>query len=254
MTEAKKPFFGANWKMHKGPSETRGFVERFRELHDPRPGASVVFFPPSVSLPAFRDAAGGRPDLEVGVQDVHQETEGAHTGAVSAPMAADAGAAWGLAGHSERRREFGDSDGLVAVKTERLLDAGLRPILCVGETLDERDEGRLGAVLDRQVSTVLSELPEQRRRRLVFAYEPVWAIGTGRTASPEDAAGAHAVVREAVADATDAEFADAAVVIYGGSVKPHNVEELLAADGVDGALVGSASLEPDDFAAICGAG
>lgn len=254
MTEASKPFFGANWKMHKGPSETRRFVERFREIHDLRPDASVVFFPPSVSLPAFRDAADGRPDLEPGVQDVHQETSGAHTGAVSAPMAADAGAGWGLVGHSERRREFGDTDELVARKTEKLMEAGLRPILCVGETLEEREEGRLEAVLDRQVSAVLSELPERRRRSLVFAYEPVWAIGTGRSASPDDAAGAHAVVRKAVADATDPGFGDSAVVIYGGSVKPHNVEELLAADAVDGALVGSASLEPDDFAAICAAG
>ena len=254
MEDARRPFFGANWKMHKGPSETRRFVEAFREAHAPRPEASVVFFPPSLSLPAVVAAAEGRPDLEPGVQDVHQEEDGAHTGAVSAPMAADAGARWGLAGHCERRREFGDSDELVALKTARLLDAGLRPVLCVGETLEERRAGRLEEVLEAQVSAVLRELASHRRRRLVFAYEPVWAIGTGETAEPEDAAEAHGIVRSAVAASTDDAFAREAVIMYGGSVKPHNVDELMAADGVDGALVGSASLDPEGFAAICAAG
>lgn len=254
MTEARRPYFGANWKMHKGPTGARDFVRRFRELHDPRPDASVVFFPPSISVPAFRDAADGRPDLELGVQDVHQETEGAHTSAISAPMAADAGAEWGLAGHSERRREFGDPDDRVARKTARLVEAGLEPVLCVGETLEEREAGRLEEVLRRQVSAVLEALSDDDRRRLTYAYEPVWAIGTGRTAEPEDAAEAHGVVRAAVARHAGSEAAERAVVVYGGSVKPHNVDELLAAEGVDGALVGSASLDPEDFAAICRAG
>ncbi len=254
MKEVRRPCFGANWKMHKGPSATRDFVRRFREVHEPRPEASVVFFPPSVSLVPFRDAADGRPDLELGVQDVHQEEDGAHTGAVSARMAADAGAGWGLAGHSERRREFGDPDERIARKTARLLEADLLPVLCVGETLEQREEGRLEAVLRRQVSTVLASLAEEDRTRLVYAYEPVWAIGTGRTADPADAAEAHAAVRASVEEHAGAGAAREAVVIYGGSVKPHNVEELLAADGVDGALVGSASLTPEDFAAICAAG
>ena len=254
MTDARRPFFGANWKMHKGPSATREFVRRFAEAHDPRPDASVVFFPPSISVVPFRKAAADRKDLELGIQDVHQETEGAHTGAVSAPMAADAGADWGLAGHSERRREFGDPDERIARKTVRLLESGLRPVLCVGETLEEREAGRLEEVLRTQVSTVLSALAEEDRRRLVYAYEPVWAIGTGRTADPDDAAGAHAVVRSVVEEHAGPEAAREAVIIYGGSVKPHNAEELLEADGVDGALVGSASLAPEDFAAICRAG
>ena len=254
MTELETPVYAANWKMHKGPGETRAFVEAFREAHGPRDDRTVVFFPPSISLPAFVQAVEGRPDLEAGVQDVHQEDEGAHTGAVSAPMAADAGAAWGLAGHSERRREFGDPDELVARKTRRLLATGLRPVLCVGETLEEREAGRLEEVLRRQVSAVLGELEEPDRRRLVYAYEPVWAIGTGRTAAPGDASEAHGVVRDAVAAHVDAGTAREAVIIYGGSVKPHNAEELLGADGVDGALVGSASLDPGSFAEICRAG
>lgn len=254
MVEARRPFFGANWKMHKGPGETRAFVEAFREEHGPADDRTVAFFPPSISLPAFVEAASGRPDLTVGVQDVHQEREGAHTGAISAPMAADAGASWGLAGHSERRREFGDADELVARKTRRLAEAGIRTVLCVGETLEEREAGRLEEVLGRQLSAVLEAVEEETRRRLVYAYEPVWAIGTGRTAAPDDAAAAHAVVRASVAEHAGEEVAREAVILYGGSVKPHNVEELLAARGVDGALVGSASLDPASFAAICGAG
>ncbi len=254
MSDGRRPYFGANWKMHKGPSATRNFVRRFRELHEPRPEASVVFFPPSVSLVPFGEAAEGREDLEAGVQDVHQELEGAHTGAISAPMAADAGAAWGLAGHSERRREFGDPNERIARKTVRLLEAGLSAVLCVGETLEERKAGRLEEVLRRQVSAVLGALPEGGRSGLVYAYEPVWAIGTGQTAAPGDAAEAHAVVRSVVEEHAGPDAAREATVIYGGSVKPHNVDELMAAEGVDGALVGSASLDPEDFAAICAAG
>ena len=254
MADARRPYFGANWKMHKGPGETRDFVEAFRAIHEPREDRTLVFFPPSISLPAFVESSRGRPDLAAGVQDVHQEREGAHTGAISAPMAADAGAVWGLAGHSERRREFGDPDERVARKTLRLVESGIRPVLCVGETLEERDAGRLEEVLRRQVSAVLQALEEETRRHLVYAYEPVWAIGTGRTAAPGDASSAHGVVRDVVSEHTDAETAREAVIIYGGSVKPHNAEELLAADGVDGALVGSASLDPESFAAICAAG
>jgi len=250
---ARKPFFGANWKMHKGPSETRAFVRAFAELHSARPESTVVFFPPAISVPAFRESASDREDLELGVQDVHQEPDGAHTGAISASMAADAGATWGLAGHSERRREFGDDDARVAAKVERLLEAGVRPLLCVGETLEERDEGRLASVLRRQLSAVLERLPADAGAGLVVAYEPVWAIGTGRTASPSDASEAHAVVREALGGHLGGGAADAVPILYGGSVKPHNVDELLAAPGVDGALVGGASLDPEAFARICAA-
>jgi triosephosphate isomerase len=166
-------------------------------------------------------------------------------------MAREAGAAWALAGHSERRREFGDDDAMVAAKVTRILEAGLRPILCVGETLEEREAGQLDTVLARQIATVLDGLDPAHLIRLTYAYEPVWAIGTGRTASADDAAEAHAIVRREIAGHGGA--ADA-VILYGGSVKPGNIEELLAATGVDGVLVGGASLDPDSFAAICAAG
>jgi len=253
MNDDRRPVFAANWKMHKGPDATRQYVEEFARLYEVRPDRHVVFFPPAVSLEAFRGAAAacGRPDLELGAQDVHTAPEGAHTSAISAPMVAEAGAAWSLAGHSERRREFGDDDATVAAKTRRILDAALIPVVCVGETLEERDAGNLRAVLERQVTTVLAEIAPERRGELTWAYEPVWAIGTGRTASPADASEAHAIVRGAIAASAGGDVAAAAVILYGGSVKPGNIDELMAAAGVDGVLVGGASLEPPDFAAIC---
>lgn len=250
----RKPFFGANWKMHKGPSEARRFAGEFTEALGPSDDRTVVFFPPSISFAALRRALRDRPDLELGVQDVHEEEEGAHTSAISAAMAADADAGWSLAGHSERRREFRDTDRLVARKVARILEADLTPVLCVGETLDERESGRLEEVLARQVGAVMEELGDGGRRSLVLAYEPVWAIGTGRSARPGDADEAHAIVRSELERWTDGDHASEAVVIYGGSVKPHNVDELLEVEHVDGALVGSASLDPESFAAICRAG
>ncbi|MFB6240395.1 MAG: triose-phosphate isomerase [Gemmatimonadota bacterium] len=244
MSDVQTPVYAANWKMHKGPSATRTFVRSFRDRY-------VVFFPPSISVPAFREDAEGRPDIGLGVQDVHHEREGAHTSAISAPMASDAGAGWGLAGHSERRREFGDSDETVAAKLARLAEEGIRPVLCVGETLEEREAGRLREVLSRQVRRGLAEVDDATRREVVFAYEPVWAIGTGETAAPEDAGEAHGIVREAVRESTDPATAERAVILYGGSVKPHNARELLGTPGLDGVLVGSASLEPESFAEIC---
>jgi len=249
MTEVCKPLIAANWKMYKGPRETRDFVERFAELYSPRTDRTIVFFPPAISIPAFLDATVGRPDLQVGVQDVHADLEGAHTGAISAHMVAEAGVGWGLAGHSERRSEFGDDDADVAGKLRRLLDTGLKPILCVGETLEERTDGRLEEVLRRQIEAVLGGLGGRTWWPPVLAYEPVWAIGTGETASPADASEAHAIVREVLREVPG----DAArvVVLYGGSVKPDNIDALLGAQGVDGVLVGGASLEPASFARIC---
>ncbi|MCL7979728.1 MAG: triose-phosphate isomerase [marine benthic group bacterium] len=249
MTVGESPLFAANWKMFKGPRATEAFVESFVSRYRPREDRRIAFFPPSISLEAFVRASADRPDLEVGIQDVHQEVEGAHTGAVSASMAVEAGAKWALAGHSERRREFGDDDAIVAVKTARALEAGLIPIVCIGETLEEREAGLLQPVLERQVREVLAAVPANG---LTWAYEPVWAIGTGLTASPADAEEAHGIVRSAIGAAAGPVFADAAVVLYGGSVKPGNIGELMAASGVNGVLVGGASLDPESFAAICG--
>lgn len=256
MTKDRRPLFAANWKMHKGPVATRSFVDDFAERYAEHGDRRVVFFPPAISVEAFRDAAKavGRADLGLGVQDVHPDAEGAHTGAISAAMAVEAGAGWSLAGHSERRREFGDDDARVAAKTRRIVETGLRAVVCVGETLEERDAGELNAVLERQVGAVLGSIDVKHHASLTWAYEPVWAIGTGRTASPDDAADAHAIVREALATRAGGDVAASAVILYGGSVKPHNIDSLMAAAGVDGVLVGGASLEPEDFAAICGVG
>ena len=252
MSQLRTPVFAANWKMCHGPAETGAFLERFTARHSPRGDATVVVFPPAISLAAFSAAASGRPDLEFGVQDVHTEVEGAHTSGISAAMVPATGATWGLAGHSERRREFGDTDADVGRKLVRLLEAGLRPVLCVGETLEEREAGRLAPVLGTQIREALRPLDREGRGRLAYAYEPVWAIGTGRTASPADAAEAHAIVRDRLAREEGCD-AERAAILYGGSVKPSNIEALLAAPGVDGVLVGGASLDSDSWAAICAA-
>jgi triosephosphate isomerase len=251
MPDDERPIFAANWKMHMGPAEAKAFVGTFSDLHAEREGARVVFFPPYLSVAAFLSASGSRRDLEVGVQDVHQEVSGAHTGAVSALMGRQAGVSWALAGHSERRREFGDDDERVAAKISRILEASLHPVLCVGETLQEREAGQLDSVLSRQLATVLEGLSPEEAGLLTYAYEPVWAIGTGRTASPADAAEAHGIVRREIARCCGSMDAP---ILYGGSVKPGNIEELLATPGVGGVLVGGASLDPDGFASICAAG
>lgn len=251
MRDDVRPLFAANWKMHLGPEETESFVRRFAGQYEERKDARVVFFPPYLSVNAFLAASQSRRDLELGVQDVHQELSGAHTGAVSAGMAKQARAGWALAGHSERRREFGDDDVTVAAKVARIIEADLRPVLCVGETLEEREAGQLESVLSRQIEVVLDSLAGESLPLLTYAYEPVWAIGTGRTASPDDATQAHAVVRREIGRCGGQEDA---VILYGGSVKPGNIQELLEAPGVDGVLVGGASLDPESFAAICQAG
>jgi triosephosphate isomerase len=215
-----------NWKMFKGPAETRAFAEAF----SPPEEIEAVVCPPFVSLAAAVEAG-----LTVFAQNVHWEDEGAYTGEVSAPMLHELGVAGAIVGHSERRQYFGETDDAVARRAAHALEAGLRVIACVGELEEERELGRTEDVLRRQVS-VLAPHPA-----LVIAYEPVWAIGTGKTATPAQAQDAHAFVKSLLD----------APVLYGGSVKPDNAEELLAQPAVDGALVGGASLDPDSFASIC---
>jgi triosephosphate isomerase (TIM) len=215
-----------NWKMFKGPRETREFLQAFRAPG----GVDVVVCPPYVSLHAALEG-----DAAVYAQNVHWEAEGAYTGEVSPQMLAELGVRGAVVGHSERRQYFGETDETVARRTAAALEAGLAVIACVGELEQEREEGRTEDVLRRQLSVL------DAHERLVVAYEPVWAIGTGRTATPEQAQEAHAFVKSMVD----------APVLYGGSVKPENAEELLSQPDVDGALVGGASLDPDSFASIC---
>jgi triosephosphate isomerase (TIM) len=250
----RRPVLAGNWKMHKGPQEATSFMQAFVGAFDPRNDATVIFFPPALSLAAAREALRGRDDIALGVQHVHWEASGAFTGEVSAVMASQAGARYVLAGHSERRHVFGETDEEVGRKAAAALGAGMVPVACVGETLGEREDGRLQQVLLRQLDAILDALPGDAGKTLVIAYEPVWAIGTGKTATPADASEAHAVVRRRLAERYGEDVAGELPILYGGSVKPDNAAELLAADGVDGLLVGGASLDPEGFAAICRAG
>ncbi len=248
-----KPFFGGNWKMNHGPTATREFVGAFLEAYPSRDDRTVVFFPPALSLAEFKAATTNRSDIMLGLQDVHWENSGAYTGSLSAPIAKDAGAEFVLAGHSERRHVFGDSDDDVSLKVAAIMAAELTPVLCVGEQLEERDRGQVEAVVTRQFDAGLSRLDAGQVVEVVVAYEPVWAIGTGRTASPDDANEVHALIRRLLTRRVG-EQARRMAVIYGGSVKTGNIGELLASPEIDGALVGGASLDPGGFAQICLAG
>ena len=249
----RKPVLAGNWKMNKGPIEATSFFGEFLRSHDARADRTVIFFPPAISFTAAAQALGERDDVALGLQNVHWEKSGAFTGEISADMAAQAGATYVLAGHSERRHVFGETDEEVGRKTAAALAAGLIPIACVGEKLDERNAGRLRDVLLRQLDAILHAVPADAAHRLIVAYEPVWAIGTGVNATPADASEAHAILRGRLAERFGATAAAAIPILYGGSVKPANAAELLAAEGVDGLLVGGASLDAQGFAAIANA-
>lgn len=250
----KRPVLAGNWKMHQSPDETRRFFDAFLPMAEAADTGSILIFPPAVSLATAVQATRDRRDVLIGVQNVYWEPEGAFTGEISAPLAAAAGARLALVGHSERRHVFGETDPDTARKVQACLAAGLTPVLCVGETLDEREAGSAATVVKRQLSAVLDTLSSADARRLLIAYEPVWAIGTGRTASPSDASEMHLEIRSFLVESTGRETADAIPILYGGSVKPENAAELLSAPDVNGVLVGGASLQPDSFAAICAAG
>lgn len=247
MSVLRVPVFAGNWKMHHDPGATRGFFERFLALHPAREDATVVVFPPALSLDAARQATFARGDIRLGVQNIHWENSGAFTGEISAGMASAAGAGFVLVGHSERRQLFGETDEEVARKTQAALGAGLTPVVCVGETLEERRAGDAENAVTRQLDRMLADHSDASR--VLLAYEPVWAIGTGETASPQDAQAMHEVIRARLARAGAA----GVPILYGGSVKPDNAATLLAQADVDGVLVGGASLEPASFAAICAA-
>ena len=251
MSAPRRPILAGNWKMNHGPDETARFFDEFLAMHAPADDRTVVIFPPAISFAAAVQAVRGRPDIRLGVQNVHWEASGPFTGELSARMVSDAGAELVLVGHSERRHVFGETSEETARKVRAVLAERLTPVLCVGETLDERRADRAEAVVAEQLDPVLAILSAEEVGELVVAYEPVWAIGTGVTATPQDAAAMHRAVRERVAAAFGEEAADAVPVLYGGSVKPDNAAELLSQPGVDGVLVGGASLDAGGFAAIC---
>lgn len=262
--EARNPVVAGNWKMNLGPRDATRFVD---DLEFPDGGGDVelLLFPPSLSVHAVRHALDRRaagvdtPEVGLGVQHIHWEPEGAFTGEISGEMAAEAGAGFTLIGHSERRLHFGESGDQTARRMAAAQRAGLTPVLCVGETLEERRGGTLESVLTQQLAAALSPRRVRGRieegARFLLAYEPVWAIGTGETATPEDAARAHGFLRGRLQEHLPRRAASVPI-LYGGSVKPGNATELLAASDVGGVLVGGASLDPGSFAAIaaCAAG
>jgi triosephosphate isomerase len=243
--------YAANWKMHHGPSAARGFVERFRELTRPQEGRRLWFFPPAVSIGPVCEALAGRDDTAVGAQNVHWEPKGAFTGELSLPLVMEVGARLVLVGHSERRHLYGETDEQVGRKTAAALKAGLTPLVCVGETLGERDAGRTEHVVVRQVDAVADRIAAADWDRIVVAYEPVWAIGTGKNATPDDAAQVHQLIRFQLGrHGVERRIP----ILYGGSVNKGNVLALLAREELDGVLVGGASLEPDGWAELVGLG
>ena len=243
----RRAFLAANWKMHKTTEETERFLGEFLPRVSDA-GPEVVVCPPFTSLKAAVEHCFQSP-VRVAAQNMHEADEGAFTGEVSAPMLVDLGVDGVILGHSERRHYFGESDEALARKVPAALGAGLVPILCVGENEAQRDADETEEVLTRQVEADLAEVPDARLSEVAIAYEPIWAIGTGRTATPEQAQEAIALIRGLI-DARSDTAATAIRILYGGSVKPGNAAELISQPDVDGALVGGASLDPDDFAAI----
>jgi len=237
-----------NWKMCKTPGETRSFLEKFIPAVAGVSDCDIVICPPFVDLPAAVEAARNT-NVAIGGQNLHWESkDGAFTGEISGRMLKEAGAQWVIIGHSERRQYFHETDELVYKRTVAALAAGLKPIVCVGEMLKERESGQTHWVLERQFNHGIAKLAPEQFAQIVIAYEPVWAIGTGRTATPDIAADAHRFIRGQAVE----KFGSGDVrILYGGSVKPDNIKGLMAQEEIDGVLVGGASLDPDSFATIC---
>lgn len=246
------PVIAGNWKMHKGPESARKFCREFAQVAPPVDDRTVLIFPPALSLTTVRDALAEH-GIGVGVQDIHWEKEGAFTGQISGPMAREAGARYALVGHSERRHVFGETDEETARKVAAAIAASLVPVLCVGETLEERKAGRLEEVILRQLDAGIGGIPDDATARALIAYEPVWAIGTGKTATPEQAQEVHALIRAKIRGEDD-KIADEIRLIYGGSVKASNAADIFAQPDIDGGLIGGAALKADDFLAIVNAG
>jgi triosephosphate isomerase (TIM) len=237
-----------NWKMYKTPSETVAFFENFKPLVAKTTHADILICPPFVDLPAAAECARGT-RIQIGAQNMHWEREGAYTGEVSAAMLCASGCQWVIIAHSERREYFGETEESALKKVHAAIEAGLTPIYCVGEQLQEREADKTQQVLHRQLRGCVGQLTPEQFRKIVIAYEPCWAIGTGRVATPEIAADTHAFIRRQLREQFGAE-ADACRILYGGSVKPDNVSGLMEQDEIDGALVGGASLDAASFASI----
>ncbi len=238
-----------NWKMYKTPADTIAFFEKFRPLVEKSEHCEIVICPPFTSLPAAVEAVQGSA-IQIGAQNIGWAKEGAFTGEISGPMIRAVGATHAIIGHSERRQYFGETDDTVLKRTQAALEFGLTPIVCVGERLEQRETGRTAAVLVEQFGRGIAGLSDQQFAKIVIAYEPVWAIGTGKTATPEIAADAHRTIRNAVRAKFGKDAGEAIRILYGGSVKPDNTTTLMAQPEIDGVLVGGASLDAVSFASI----
>src|ERR1700678_2556327 len=245
----RKALIAANWKMYKTPTEAKAFVEAFLPLVAGHTRDEIALFPSPVLLPTVVPACAGS-NVAVGAQNIHFAEEGAYTGETSIGQLMAVGGTQTLIGHSERRQYFAETDEIVNKKLHTALKHGVIPIVCVGEVLAEREAGETEQVLKTQITGAFAGITTEAAAPIVIAYEPVWAIGTGKTATPEMAADAHRIIRAEVAKVLGAEVAAAMRILYGGSVKPENATALMGQDEIDGALVGGASLKPDSFAAI----
>jgi triosephosphate isomerase len=245
----RRPVIAGNWKMFKTRGETSAFFDAFLPQVQNVKHCDIVVAPPFTALSTAVDLANGT-GIKVSAQDVHWEKEGAFTGEVSVRMLREAGCTYTIIGHSERRQYFGETDETVEKKTVAAVAGGLKAIVCVGELLSERDADQATEVVRRQVRDGLGRLTGPDLSHIIVAYEPVWAIGTGRTATPEIAAEMHAVIRKTFAEIYNEAAAEALRILYGGSVKPDNITALMKKEDIDGALVGGASLDPASFAAI----
>jgi triosephosphate isomerase len=239
----------ANWKMYKTPSETAAFFDKFKPLVANSTHCEIVICPPFVDLPAAIDACRGT-HIQIGGQNLFWAKEGAYTGEISADMLKAAGSKWVIVAHSERRQYFGETDESGNKKIVAALESGLTPIYCVGEKLHERESAKTNQVLETQCIGGIANLTPEQFSGIVMAYEPIWAIGTGKVATPEIAADAHRCIREQIRKKFGSEAAASCRILYGGSVKPDNIRGLMAQPEIDGALVGGASLEANSFASI----
>src|ERR1700730_3120198 len=245
----RRPIMAGNWKMYKTPSETGAFFEKFKPLVGNSTHCEIVICPPFVDLPAAIDACHGT-HIQIGGQNLFWAKEGAYTGEISAAMLKAVGSKWVIVAHSERRQFFGETEESANKKIVAALESGLTPIYCVGEKLQERESGKTHQILETQCLGGVTNLTPEQFSKIVIAYEPVWAIGTGKVATPEIAADAHRGIREQLRKKFGPDAAASCRILYGGSVKPDNIRSLMAQPEIDGALVGGASLEPASFASI----
>lgn len=246
---SRMKIIAANWKMYKTPAQARQFMQEFVPLVAGHSRDEIVICPPYVDIAVVAELAKGT-NIEVGAQNMYWEKEGAFTAEVSAEMLLGAGCKWVILGHSERRQFFGETDDTVHSRLKVALEAGLAPIVCVGEVKEEREAGITEDVLRRQCSRAFAGISATKAAKMAVAYEPVWAIGTGLTATPQMASDAHALIRAEAANVFGAEYAAQLRILYGGSVKPENANSLLSQEEIDGALVGGAALKPESFSKI----